>query len=59
MIARGIDSGKLWRARAWSRPLKWGRDLLAALLYVWRNPYKGGVAGDEDGTYLLDGILQT
>lgn len=58
MLAKTIARGRVWRARAWSRPLRWGRDLRNAFLYVWRNPFKAGINGIEDSAYLLDGVLQ-
>ena len=58
MVARRVASGGIWHARAWSRPVQWGRDLRNAFLYVWRNPYKARIETLADDAYLVDGILQ-
>lgn len=57
-IARKVAHGGLWRARAWSRPLRWGRDLRAAFLYVWWNPAKARIFSEMDSCLLVDGVLQ-
>ena len=58
-IALKISGAKLWRTRAWSRTLTWGRDQQTAELYVWNNAVKARCFRDDfDTTYILDGILQ-
>ena len=58
MIALKITTTKLWTARAWSRPLKWGKEMNIAELYVWKNAIKARCFSDIDEAYLVDGILQ-
>lgn len=58
MAAKLVTRFGLWRARAWSRPLRWGRDLRNAFLYVWRNPYRARIDAEADSAFLIDGVLQ-
>ena len=50
--------GKLWRARAWSRPVTSKRDQDGVRLYVCFNPIKAGYCSLQDSLLLLNGILQ-
>ena len=57
-IAFKVAQAKFWQARAWSRPLKWGKDTAAAELYVWKNAIKARCFSELDAAYILDGVLQ-
>lgn len=58
-IALKVAQSKLWTTRIWSRPLKFGKDMVTAELYVWKNAIKAGCFDEAvDATFILDGVLQ-
>ncbi|MBI3557447.1 MAG: transposase [Deltaproteobacteria bacterium] len=57
-IAQMVSGTKLWRARAWSRPLKTLGELHTVDTYVARNPIKAGIYSQRDGFYIVEGVLQ-
>lgn len=58
-IALKISGTKLWSARAWSRPLKFGKDMATAEIYVWKNAVTAGCFSMLDTAFIVEGVLQT
>lgn len=57
-IALKVAGTRLWRARAWSRPLRTRRELDVAQVYVARNSIKAGIFSLGDAYAIVDGVLQ-
>jgi REP element-mobilizing transposase RayT len=57
-VALKMGRGKLWAERLWSRVVKAGRDYRGAMNYVWRNPFRAGIADLRiDAVIVINGIL--
>jgi len=57
-LALKVAASKLWRARAWSRPVQTRRDIDGVTLYVACNPLREGLRSLDDTFLLIDGVLQ-
>ncbi len=57
-LAQRIAGAKLWRARAWSRPVQTHRDLWAVERYVASNPIKAKLWSLADSFMIVDGVLR-
>lgn len=57
-IAFRIGKGKLWETRAWSRIVRWGKDLFGVLQYIERNPVIAGCFDETDVFHLKRGVLR-
>lgn len=57
-IAMKVAGVRLWRQRAWSRPIGTKRHQTIAERYVARNPIRAGIWLIADSFFIIDGVLQ-